>query len=77
MKFILVFILLNLKMLIFEAISRPKVFCKKNVLKNFANSQEISFLNKIARWRLAAFLKKDSSTGVFPWILQKFWKHVF
>ena len=44
-------------MLISEAISCQEVFCKKDVLKNFVNSQEISFLNKIAAWRMQIFWK--------------------
>ena len=57
------------------------MFCKKGVLKNFSNSQEntcaeVSF-NKIASLRPAALLKRDSSEGVFPWILQDFLERLF
>ena len=67
----------------------PQVFCKKGVLKNFAN-----FTGKNLRWsffsinfqvveshikfqvfRPVTLLKRDSDTGAFLWILRNFLKH--
>ena len=47
--------------------SRPEVFCKKVVLRNFESSQEnaytrVSFLIKLEAWTLQLYLKKDSNT---------------
>ena len=50
--------------------SRPEVFCKKGVLKNFAKftgkhlCQSLLF-NKVAGLKAATLLKKNSGTGVF------------
>ena len=57
--------------------SRPEVFCKKGVLRNFAKFTEKHlcqslFFNKVADLRLQLYLKKDSSTGVFLYILRNF-----
>ena len=46
----------------------------KSVLKNFPNSQEntcarVSFLTKLQSSGLQPYLKRDSGTGVFLWIL--------
>ena len=50
--------------------SRPEVFCKKCVLRNFAKFTgkqlcQSFFFNKVAGLRSAILLKKDSGTGVF------------
>ena len=52
--------------------SCPKVLCEKGILKNFA-----IFAGKHLCWRLflilfKTFLKRDSNTCVFLWILQNF-----
>ena len=47
------------------------VFCKKGVLKNFA---KFTILNKAAGLKPSILLKRDSSTGVLLWILQKILK---
>ena len=47
--------------------TRPQVFCKKGVLRNFAK-----FTGKHLCLRPATLLKKDSGTGVFLRILQNF-----
>ena len=54
--------------------SRPEVFCKKGVLRNFAKftGKELCrslFFNKVAGLRPATLLKRDSGTSVFLWIL--------
>ena len=53
--------------------SYPEVLYKKGVIKNLQNSQEnfsarVSFSESLA----CNFVKKDSGTGVFLRILQKF-----
>ena len=50
--------------------SRPEVFCKKGVLRNFAKFTgkhlcQSLFFNKVAGLRPATLLKRDSGTGVF------------
>ena len=50
--------------------SRPKVFYKKDVLRNFAKLTgkhlcQSLFLSKVSGLRPAALLKKYSGTGVF------------
>ena len=45
------------------------VLWKKLFLKRLQYSQESS--------RPANLLKRDSSTGVFPWIVQNFYEHLF
>ena len=59
--------------------SRLQMFYKKGVLKNFS-----SFTEKHLFWSLfwielspATLLKRDSNTGVFPWILQHFKNSLF
>ena len=49
--------------------SHPEVFCKKDVLKNFAkftgkHLRQSLFFNKVAGLRPATLLKRDSVTGV-------------
>ena len=59
--------------------TRPEVFCKKGVLKNFAKftgkhlSQSL-FFNNVAGLSLFAFnfIKKDFGAVVFLWILRNF-----
>ena len=51
-------------------------------LKILQNSQEntcakVSFLIKLQAPNLQFYLKKDSSAGVFPWILRDFYKYLF
>ena len=63
--------------------SRPKVFFKKGILKNFAkvtgkHLYQSLFFNKVAELKPATLFKKiDSDTGVFLWILRNFWEHLF
>ena len=62
--------------------SCPEVFCKKGVLGNFANSQKntgarASFLIKLQASGLQLYWKRDSSTGVFLWILWNFYDQLF
>ena len=50
--------------------SRPEVFCKNGVLKNFAKFTgkhlcQSLFFNKVAGLRSATLLKRVSVTGVF------------
>ena len=48
--------------------SRPEVYCKKGVLRNF-----VKLTGKYLCWSLffnKVYQKSDSGTGVFPWILQ-------
>ena len=54
--------------------SRPKVFCKKGVLRNFTKFTgkhlcQSLFFNKVAGLRTATLFKKGSGTGVFLSIL--------
>ena len=54
-----------------------EVFCKKGVLKNFANFTGKHlwwslFLIKLPAFRPGTLLKRDSNTGVFQWNLQRF-----
>ena len=62
--------------------SRPKVFCKRGVLKNFANFTgrhlcQNLFLNKIAGLRPATLLKKRLWHRCFPVNFLKFLKNTF
>ena len=62
--------------------SRPEVFCKKGVLRNFAKFTgkhlcQSLFINKVVGLRPATLIKKDSGTGVFLLILGNFQKHRF
>ena len=55
----------------------PKRFCKKGVLKNFANFTEKHlcwrvFLGKVATLQPASFLKRDSNSSAFLWSFQNF-----
>ena len=47
--------------------SRPEVFCKKGVLRNFSK-----FTGKHLCQNLSTLLKKRLCTGVSPWIMQNF-----
>ena len=58
-------------------LSRETVFYWIVALKKFAIlTRKQSPLNKVFI-RPANLLKKDSVTGVFLWILQNFWEHLF
>ena len=50
--------------------SRPEVFCKKGVLRNFAKYSgkhlRQSLFDKVTGLRPATLLKRDPGTGVFP-----------
>ena len=56
----------------------PEVFCKKKVFLDISqNSQEntcarVSFSIKLQALDLQLYLKRDSGTGVFLWVLQNF-----
>ena len=50
--------------------SRPEVFCKKCVPRNFAKFTRKHLCQKL-------YLKRDSGTGVFLWILRNFYEHLF
>ena len=57
--------------------SRPEVFCEKDVIKNFAifTGKHLCwslFLVRLQALRPVTLVKRDSNTGVFLWILQKF-----
>ena len=55
-----------------------EVFCKKKVFLDISqNSQEntcarVSFSIKLQALDLQLYLKRDSGTGVFLWVLQNF-----
>ena len=62
--------------------SRPEVFSKKSVLRNFIKftgkhqCQSLLF-NKVTGLRPATlFKKRNSGTGVFLWIVGNFWEHL-
>ena len=62
--------------------SNPEVLCKKAVLEVSQNSQKnkcarVSFLIKLQARGLQLYLKRDSGTGVFLWILRNFQEHLF
>ena len=62
--------------------SRPELFCKKGVLRNFPkltgkHLRRSVFLKKFLSQRPAALFKRDSSTGVFSRILRDFLEHLF
>ena len=62
--------------------SRPEVFCKNGVLKNFAKFTEKQlcqsiFFNKVAGLRPATFLKKRFWHRCFPMIFAKFLRTLF
>ena len=64
--------------------SRAEGFCKKGVLRNFTKFTgkylyQSLFVNKVPGLRPKAcnFIKKDSGTGIFLWILRKFEEHIF
>ena len=57
--------------------SRPEVFCKKVVLRNFAKFTgkhlcQSLFFNTVAGLAWNVIKKRDSGTGVFLWIFVKF-----
>ena len=58
--------------------SRPEVFCKKSVLRNFAKftGKHLCmslFFNKVAGLQACNFiLKNDSGTGLFLWVFWNF-----
>ena len=61
--------------------SHQRCSIKKAVLKNFAiftgkHLCRSLFLIKSQDWRPTALLKRDSSTGVFLWILQNLQEHL-
>ena len=70
----------NISRIIMEAQKQPpELFYKKGVLKVLQNSQEntctrVSFLIKLQACKL---IKRDPHTGVFLWILQNFYEHLF
>ena len=62
--------------------SRPKVFCKTGVLRNFAkftrkHLYQSLFFNKVAALRPATLLKKRLWHRCFLWILWDFKEHLF
>ena len=62
--------------------SRPEVFCKSDVLKNFVKSQEntcvgVSFFNKVVDLRPATLLKKRLQHRCFPLDFTKFLRTFF
>ena len=60
--------------------SRPKMFCKRSVFKNFTKFTgkylcQSPYFNKVAGlrpWGLQLYWKRDSGTGVFLWNLRYF-----
>ena len=64
------FMIAFLRSFVIYGSSRPKVFCKKGFLRNFAkfigkHLCQSLFFNKVADLRPATLLKKDSGIGVF------------
>ena len=62
--------------------SCPKMFCKKDVLRNFIKltRKELCqslYFNEVETLRPVTLLKGDSGTGVFLWHLRSFWEHLF
>ena len=62
--------------------SRPEVFCKKGVLRNFAKFKgkhpcQRLFFNKVAGFRPATLLKKSLWHGCFPLNFAKFLRTPF
>ena len=64
--------------------SRPEVFCKKGVLKNFKSSNIhwkhlcwTLFVIKLQRFSLQLYYKRDYLTEVFLWILLSFQENLF
>ena len=58
--------------------SRLEVLYKKRVLKNFAKFTGKHLCQSLPEAEACNFIKKrDSETGVFLWILQNFWEHLF
>ena len=61
--------------------SRPVMFRKKDVLKNFCKIHTKtpvpeSFLNNVAKLWPVTLLKKRICTGAFLWILRNFYEHL-
>ena len=56
--------------------SHPKVFCKKDVLRNFPKFTGKHLYQSLFLNKLQLYLKKDSGTGVFLWILRNFEEHL-
>ena len=57
------------------------IFCKKRCSSKFPKTHRKTpmlkcLINEVTELRPPAFLKRDSSRGVFPWILQKFLEHL-
>ena len=66
----------------FREVSRPEVFCKKGVPRNFTKFTgkhlcQSLFLIKLKLWGLQLYYKRDPDTGVFLQILQNFTEHLF
>ena len=60
---------------------RPEEFCKKSVLRNFAqftwkHPYQSFFFNKVVGLSLQLHWKSDSGTGVFLWILRDIQEYV-
>ena len=55
--------------------SRPEVFCKKGVLKNFAKFTRKQLCHSFFSKKLDQ--KRDSERGVFLWILRNFLEQLF
>ena len=60
----------------------PEVFYKKGVPKNFSkftgkHLYQSFFLTNLHALDLQLYLKRYSGTGVFLWILRKFYEHLF
>ena len=72
----------NSTVFLFFRSSRPEVFCKIGVFRNFAKLTgkhlcQSLFFDKVAGLRPATLLKKRSGTGVFLWILWNSEEHHF
>ena len=58
--------------------SRPEVFCKRGVLKNFPNFQENTFIGvPLSGLGPATLLNRDCNKGVFLQNFQNFEEHLF
>ena len=53
----------------------PKVFCKKSILKNFANFTWKRLCQSLFFIKVAG-LRRDSGTVALRWILRIFWEHL-
>ena len=81
--FVLLDMFWNFDLLIIVLLQQPaRCSIKKKLLKISQNSQEktcaiVSFLIKLQASVLQLYLKRNSGTGFFLWILRNLWEHFF